>query len=56
MGIFKVVRIRYGTLEENEIVINAEVKDYKKLIKIVLNKVDGIDNISIDRTIDEFIE
>jgi energy-coupling factor transporter transmembrane protein EcfT len=54
-GVFKAVRIRYGTLEE-EIVINAGVKDYKKLIKVVLNKVEGNDNTSIDRMIYEIIE
>lgn len=55
-GIFKAARIGYGTLTEKELTINAGLKDYKRLIKMVLDKVDGNEKISIDVRIDDFIK
>jgi len=53
---FKSIRIRYGMLNENEIVINTAVKNYKELIKIILERTKDNPNISIDQRVDDFIK
>lgn len=55
-GVFKAARIGYGTFGGKEITINAGLKDYKKLIKMVLDKVEGSEKVSIDVRIDDFIK
>ncbi|WP_238907471.1 hypothetical protein [Clostridium sp. YIM B02506] len=55
-GIFKAARIGYGIFGGKEITINAGLKDYKKLIKMVLDKVEGNEKVSIDVRIDDFIK
>jgi len=46
--IFTAVEIRYGRISENSIVINAGVKNYKELVKIVLDKTKNNPKISVD--------
>lgn len=55
-NVLKAVKIGYGTLTEREITIDFVIKDYKKLIKMVLDKVDGNEKVSIDVRIDDFIK
>ncbi|WP_326513768.1 hypothetical protein [Clostridium intestinale] len=55
-GVFKAARIGYGTFGGKEITINAGLKDYKKLIKMVLDKVEVNEKVSIDVRIDDFIK
>ena len=53
---FRAIRVRYGLLNENEIVINTGVRDYKEIIKIILEKTKNNPNISIDQRVDDLIK
>lgn len=53
---FKAVRLKYGTLNEKEIVINTGVKNYKELIKIVLDKTKDNPQISVDIRVHELLK
>ncbi|WP_238902303.1 MULTISPECIES: hypothetical protein [unclassified Clostridium] len=55
-NVLKAVKIGYGTLTEREITIDFVTKDYKRLIKMVLDKVEGNEKVSIDIRIDDFIK
>lgn len=55
-NVLKAVKIGYGTLTEKEITIDFVIKDYKKLIKMILDKVEGNEKVSIDVKIDDFIK
>ena len=55
-NILKAIKIGYGTLTEKEITIDFVVKDYKKLIKMILDKVEGNEKVSIDVRINDFIK
>lgn len=55
-NVLKAVKIGYGTLTEKEITIDFVIKDYKKLIKMILDKVEGNEKVSIDIKIDDFIK
>lgn len=48
---FKTIRISYGMLNENEIVINTSVKNYKKLVEVILDKTKDNPNIEIDKKV-----
>lgn len=52
----KAIRLRYGTLNEKEIVINTGVKNYKELIKIVLDKTKDNPQISVDIKVHELLK
>lgn len=53
---FKAVVIQYGILYGNFIVINAGVKDYKKLIKIVIDKTKCNPQINVDNNVNELVK
>lgn len=53
---FKAVVIQYGMFNANYIVINAGVKDYKKLVKIVLDRTKDNPKTVVDSKIDELLK
>lgn len=54
--LIKAVRIEYGTLGGNEIVVNSGIKDYKKLIRIIIERSEGSPNRLIDKRAFEIIK
>lgn len=54
--LIKAVHIEYGTLGGNEIVVNSGIKDYKKLIRIIIERSEGSPNRLIDKRAFEIIK
>lgn len=54
-SLFKVIRIDYGMLSEKNMLINSGVKEYKELVKIIIDKAKENPNISIEKRLIEFL-
>lgn len=54
-GLFKEIRVDYGFLGENNILISSTIKEYKELIKTIICNTENNPDISIDIRLDDFL-
>jgi len=54
-GFFQAIRVDYGMLGENNIIIGSSIKEYKQLVKTILHNTEKNPDVSIDIRLDDFL-